>query len=243
MKITFAVLNKIIMKRPSCKLWINVLATLSVVAYIYLMCSTVFNEWENMSMGGVQGWNKAAKDNGKEVDVPLGDVYYLTLKPKLKEDLLRFPEIIENLSVNTEMSYRPYKMKIYYPEDISVPKGVKVWNVVAFLFGVVGLVIWFFIPFVFFKLLRTLRSGVFFDCQNVKCFRKIGWASLIAYVSVVCSNYCYDRVGRMLFEFADYDLVHEHTDVMLLLIGLVFLIFAEVLKNGIEIKKEQELTV
>ncbi len=228
------------MKKFSLKSRVNIFATLSTFAYVYLMCSIFSQDIEVYKIAAIQGWNSADKENST---VPLGELFYFTLKPKTTKGLFYFPETIENQNLDIMMAYRPERIKIIYPEGTESPLSAKIWKGLAFLLGAIQLLMWIMIPVIFFRLLKILKTGVFFDLRNVECLRKMGWATLIAYVSNLLGDFCLHRVYELLFAFKEYDIVWKQTEEILLVIGFVILIFAEVLNNGIELKKEQELTI
>ena len=46
-----------------------------------------------------------------------------------------------------------------------------------------------------------------------------------------------------MFDFADYTIQREPTDLIWLLLGIVVLLFAEILSKGSKIQEEQDLTI
>jgi hypothetical protein len=51
------------------------------------------------------------------------------------------------------------------------------------------------------------------------------------------------KINCSLFSFAEYDLVMDSMDGILLLFGIILLIIAEILSKAQALKEEQELTI
>lgn len=219
---------------------IKILATFSIIAYLLLIASTFVREWEDMKIGIIQGSQDAQSENTSK-NVPKNDVYFLTVAPK--KSVLSFPESLLNLKTQNNVELRYHKMKVILSEGITLSNKDKLLKFICTLCALIVFAVFVFLPYQFIKLMRSLRKEEFFDIQNIKRFGYIGKALIILYLAMAISNDFYYEISKSLFEFENYKIIKDGNDIIWLLIGLVFLIVAKTISQGVEMKKEQELTI
>jgi len=65
----------------------------------------------------------------------------------------------------------------------------------------------------------------------------------LIFCCISVSSVLFYEIKQELFQFEEYKIIRGKVDGIWLLIGLVMMIIAEMLSRGVEMKKEQELTV
>ena len=93
-----------------------------------------------------------------------------------------------------------------------------------------------------FKILGKIDLDVF-DKRNIKNMRCIGVLLLLYYLVSFLQNWVVYSMNIQVFEFRDYVIQFEQVDLIWVLLGVVVLLFAEVLSRGSQLKEEQELTI
>ena len=73
--------------------------------------------------------------------------------------------------------------------------------------------------------------------------RCIGVLLLLYYLVSFLQNWVVYSMNIQVFEFRDYVIQFEQADLIWVLLGVVVLLFAEVLSRGSQLKEEQELTI
>ena len=73
--------------------------------------------------------------------------------------------------------------------------------------------------------------------------RYIGVLLLLYYLVSFLQNWVVYSMNIQVFEFRDYVIQFEQADLIWVLLGVVVLLFAEVLSRGSQLKEEQELTI
>ena len=84
---------------------------------------------------------------------------------------------------------------------------------------------------------------VIFDKKNIRYLRKIAVLLIVYYIVDFITNYISYRMNVSLFDFTDYNILREPGDMIWLLLGIVLLLFAEILTKGSKIQEEQDLTI
>ena len=215
---------------------LKLLVTFSIFAYFLLFVSTFAREWEDMKMGFIQGYQDAESKNTLK-----NDVYFLTVAPK--KSVLSFPESLLNLKTQNDVELRHYKMKVNLPDGITLSKKDKLLKFICTLCAFIVFAVFIFMPFQFFKLMQSVKNEEFFDSKNVRRFGYIGKALVVAFLAITISNNFYYQINKSLFEFDNYKIIKDGNDVIWLLLGFVFLIVSKMISQGVDIRKEQELTI
>lgn len=233
-----------LMKILSIDFKMRFLSIVTILVYVYLMISSFSYEWEDFKIGLVQGANNNVEAFMNDDPLSLfsvGDIYYLTLKPK--KSIFNFPDKMKNQIGEVDISYRPYKVKMKLPEDVEKSASVKLLEVLCLLLSMALFLILVVLPFPAFKLFRSMKSGVLFDERNVSWARTVGVMLVIGFFVLLVSDILYVNVLRSLFDLVEYKIVRDALNLVWLLCGCLFFVFAEVLNNGMKIKSENDLTV
>ena len=113
------------------------------------------------------------------------------------------------------------------------------------LFG--GFIFLFYIPFQIYKVIKSIVNDKIFDLQNIKRIRLIGYSILLYFALAIIFIYPYAKyilyLAAIEMEYLGMDILSPNQEYFLLLIGLLTLLFAEVMKISHTIKEENDLTV
>lgn len=185
-------------------------------------------------MGFQEGSNAAQASTGIQT-------YFLKVSPK--GDILNFPFNLKNESSSEQVSFRPSIIKVNLTKTREKSKKLKIEETIMVVLSFSLLIIFVYIPFAIRKLLKTLRGGDFFRQENEKNFSRTGKILGIAFLITLAADHINYDINKTLFSFAEFNITREMPSFIWLFCGILFLIFAEILKNGIELKEENELTV
>lgn len=212
--------------------------SLALISYIVLIASQLVNEWEDMKLGFIQGFNTAKQE---DINITGYNTYFITVIPK--ESVLSFPEKIQNFKFNEEINFRYNKLKVIYPVSTNLTLRLKIYKVMCTLLSFILVAVFVYIPFQFYGLMKSLQKEIFFDIEIKKRFNKIGIALMTAYWSTLLANYLFFQLKKSLFAFENYEIVKEHTNVIWLVLSFLFIILAEMISRGVKMKEDQELTI
>jgi hypothetical protein len=162
---------------------------------------------------------------------------------KAKQGIASFPDSIINIKTGDKVNIRYDKAQL---KATIVPihgKSLFIYELIESLLALVIFFIGIYIPVLFFKLMSTLYFEVVFDKKNIRYIQKIGILLLLFYVVYFIFNYISYLVNISLFNFSNYTIQREPTDIVWILLGIVVLLFAEIVSKGSKIQEEQDLTI
>jgi hypothetical protein len=217
------------MKTNSAKTKLTTLSILASLAYCILILNSFTEGWDDFRLGYEEG--KALKLQTYFVDL------------KAKESFSSFPDSITNLKTGENVKIRYDKTQVRAAVIPCSGKSVNSYQIIEIFMSFVVIFIVIYIPVLFFKMMKTLRNEVVFDKKNITYMRKIGVLLLLYYVVSLITNYISYQKNVIIFDFADYKIQREPNDLIWLLLGLVVLLFAEILSKGSKIQEEQDLTI
>ena len=222
---------------------LSILSVLAIGIYIALILSSLISGVDDFKLGFEEGMRQG-KNNTENIEQRehAKMVYFLDLKAK--SGFSAFPDSIENLNGNEKVAIRFDKAQIS-TEDISVNGNSKisVYKFLQFPIGFLILAIVVLIPFFFIKLNVSLRKEVVFDKKNIKNMRVIGVLLMLYYFVSLAGNWVIFKINTSMFEFSDYTIQFQQAELIWILLGVVVLLFAEVLSRGTKLKEEQDLTI
>jgi hypothetical protein len=208
------------------------LATLSILAtlaYCLLIMSSFTEGLDDFKLGFKDGYNLKLQ------------TYFLDLKAK--KSFSTFPDSITNLKTGEKISIRYNKAQVRAAITPASGKAITTYQVIQSLMALIALFIVIAIPVLFLKLMKTLTKEVIFDKVNIKYMRKIGVLLFVFYIVNLLTNCISYQMNVSMFDFTDYTIQREPNDLIWILLGIVVLLFAEILSKGSKIKEEQDLTI
>jgi len=160
-----------------------------------------------------------------------------------------------NLSLNSEKNLYPspvvapmkaniqsMSVRISYNRE-DVPQGLLRAENLTILLVFVLLFVAIFVPVLVFRIVHSITKNKFFNPINIRRLRKVGYALLMLYIAYLVINFINYKIGLYIICLDTYSLQMDWGNVILALLGLVVLMFAEVLKISVRLKEEQDLTV
>lgn len=222
------------MKKFRSNLKLTILSILAIMAYIFMVGYSFSKEIDDFWMGFNSGISQA--EMGTET------VYYLNLKPK--NGHLSFPDSVKNTKHNNCVKYRSHYIKAQTAFDKDTVKTVQGLQTTSFILAFILLIFIIYIPILFFKFIFSLIDEVIFDNKNIKLLRRLGIVLITFYLLYFAFDWCSTLINKSLFGFENYKIaVTSDADFIWVVLGIVVLLFAEILSRGYTIKEEQDLTI
>ncbi|OPZ98993.1 MAG: hypothetical protein BWY72_00558 [Bacteroidetes bacterium ADurb.Bin416] len=222
-------INQPTMGKPRITLRLTTLAVLAVAAYVFMILLSMGDLWEGFRLGMEDGQDKAH------------ETHFVYLKAK--EGITYYPDSLVNLVSGNTLPISYDQGVLRAPLTETDQQGFTWIKLLEKILAFVVLLIMVYIPIRFFRLMRALSRESIFDRRNIKHMRCIGVALLIFYVSGQAMSLIDYLTLKQQFQFAAYQLEWDQTDPLVLLLGFVVLLFADVLGRGSSIKEEQDLTI
>ena len=222
------------MKITDPKRRLKLLSRASLITYLLLVLSYIGNSVQDFKMGFEDGYNSSKNSHSIST-------YFIKVNPKGK--LFNFPFSIKNETTQELVSFRPSQMTVHLNSEIKKPRIIKTQEAIQMILALALTFIFFYIPFVIHKLIKTLQNGDFFRQENETNFRRTGRIFGITFFITFVTDYIDYNIVESLFSFSDLRIMKESPSFIWLVCGLLFVIFAEILRNGIALREENELTV
>jgi len=219
------------MKVNTAKTKLTLLSILAILAYCLLLLSSIIDGWDDFKLGFKEGFK----------DTPKKEFYFVDMKAK--QGFASFPDSIINIKTGDKVNIRYDKAQLKATIVPIQGKSLFIYELIESLLALVIFFIGIYIPVLFFKLMSTLYFEVVFDKKNIRYIQKIGILLLLFYVVYFIFNYISYLVNISLFNFSNYTIQREPTDIVWILLGIVVLLFAEIVSKGSKIQEEQDLTI
>ena len=149
-----------------------------------------------------------------------------------------------NLRTGEKVLIHPNNITVIMQSLLDKPIWWKVLHVVYSLFSffILILAIWF--PFLVVRIVKSLQNSEVFDRKNLKRIQRIG--VILLTVGVLSSIFQAINVysAQSMVDLSHYRFSYAKViDFSPIIMGVVILIMNEILRIGIEIKEEQDLTI
>jgi len=217
------------MKTPTAKTKLTTLTILTSLAYCLLIMSSFTNGWDDFKLGFEEGYSLKVQ------------TYFVDLKAK--ESISTFPDSIKNLKTGTNINIRYYKARIRAAVISVTEKSIEIYQMLEIIISLIVMSIIICIPILFFKLMKSLIHEVVFDKTNIRYMRLIAVLLLVYYLIDLITNQVSYQMNVALFNFSEYTIQREPTNMIWFLLGCVLFLFAEILSKGSIIQEEQDLTI
>ena len=210
------------------------------VIYLVIICGYIHREMADFVYGFKMGLN--AVETGKTPSLSATGTFFLSLKPE--NGLRTFPTMMHN-----QFDRKPMKTEIetmvVEVGDVSerLPAGTLAADIFSILLSFLAMFILAYIPVQTFRIVSSITKNKIFDPTNIRKMRNIGYALLAFYTANFTVNFLHCRIAKSVVSVEGYGLRMDWGNVTLVLLGLVALMFAEVLKVSVQLKEEQDLTV
>jgi len=217
------------MKTPTAKTKLTTLTILTSLAYCLLIMSSFTNGWDDFKLGFEEGYSLKVQ------------TYFVDLKAK--ESISTFPDSIKNLKTGTNINIRYYKARIRAAVISVTEKSIEIYQMLEIIISLIVMSIIICIPILSFKLMKSLIHEVVFDKTNIRYMRLIAVLLLVYYLIDLITNQVSYQMNVALFNFSEYTIQREPTNMIWFLLGCVLFLFAEILSKGSIIQEEQDLTI
>ncbi|NLT03575.1 MAG: DUF2975 domain-containing protein [Bacteroidales bacterium] len=217
------------MGKPRNTMRLTTLAVLAIAAYVFMILLSMGDLWEGFKLGLADGQDRAH------------ETHFVYLKTKA--GFTHYPDSLVNLKTGHKLPISYDQGQLRTPLTETVNQGFTWLKLLEKLAAFAILFVMVYIPILFFKLMRALSRESVFDRRNIKYMRCIGCALLLFYVCGQTMSLIDYLTLKQQFQFAAYELEWDQADALVLLLGFVVLLFAEVLGRGSSIKEEQDLTI
>ena len=181
-------------------------------------------------------------ENGRMPSLSAAGCFFISLKPE--NGFRTFPSTFRNQMDRKPMKAEIEKMVVELSDVTEqLPKGTFAADICSLFLSFFALFVMVAIPIQTFRILRSITRDKIFDLSNIRKMRFIGYALLAFYVANFVFCFIHYRIASSVVELDGYKLQMDLGNVTLVLLGLVVLMFAEILKISVQMKEEQDLTV
>jgi hypothetical protein len=224
---------------------LKIISIIFGVVYVIIIGGAIKDSVADFWLGFKNGLEYSLIDKETNtVSPPSSTAGYFFLKLKPSAGLRTFPDIMLN-----QLDGMPMKAEL---ETIVVglnntkellPKGAIIIDVIVILMAFFSLFIMLFVPVQTFRIVRSITKDKIFNTSNILKLRIIGYALLAYFVVDMIIGYLHYWIAARVIRVEGYVLRMSWENATLVMLGLVVLMFAEVLKVSVRMKEEQDLTV
>jgi len=214
------------------------------VVYVIIIGGVIYNAMADFWLGFKSGFESVQIDKEAKTVTSLSSAGYFFLKLKPATGLRTFPDVINNQLDGMSMKAEIETMVVSLNNAKELlPKGAVIMDVISYIMVFFGLFIMLFVPVQTFRIIHSITKDKIFNTSNILKLRIIGYALLAYYVVDMVIGYLHYWVASHVIQVEGYELRMNWENATLVLLGLVVLMFAEVLKVSVRMKEEQDLTV
>ena len=232
---------------------LKVLCWLFIAAYaaviVHFVAVNIVSEYSDFRNGFEEGFNarmELENLDGSEVKKNQLSTFIGNVSVKLKPNYEAYPDKLINEKTGEKMSAEIERVRFSVTNlPQQVPWYLIVGNIFALLFAFVMMFIVIYIPVLSFKTIKSIVKNDIFDDKNIRRIRGIGYSLIIVFLFGVYYDFVSKATALHLVRLKDYKIVSslDSEDIFIITLGIVVLIFAEVLKIATQMKEEQDLTV
>lgn len=215
---------------------IKIYSIVLAVVYVTMITYHVFKGFDDFKAGFEMGMSETK--SGKNVEI-----YHFKVEPV--SGRYTFPSEVMNLLTNKPVSIEAseYKVKLF-ATDYIMPEWVSVLNAVRIIFTFLVLVVLFYIPVLFFSIIRSVTKDKIIDGRVIGKIKRIGWLLVGFFIyDFVFFKLLEPITVRHIMQFKDYNIVSDFSDLTVLILGLVTLLMGEILNISLKLKEDQDLTI
>lgn len=156
-----------------------------------------------------------------------------------------FPEEVTNLLTNkpVNMEASEYRVKLFLSDE-AAPGWVLSLNIVKVVLSLFIIVVLFYIPILFFGIIKSVTKDRIIDSKVIGKIKRIGWLLICFFIYDFIFYKLLEPIAvRHIIQFEEYNIVYDFSDFSLLILGLVTLIMSEILSMSLKLKEEQDFTI
>lgn len=149
-----------------------------------------------------------------------------------------------NLRTGEKVLVRPNNMTVLVQSLLDKPVWWKALQGLYSLLVLMTLVLGIWIPFLVVKIVKSLQNSEVFDRKNLKRIQRIGIILLVVGILGTLLQAINIFSAQSMVDLSHYSFSYAKViDFSPIIMGVVILIMNEILRIGIEIKEEQDLTI
>jgi TRAP-type C4-dicarboxylate transport system permease small subunit len=160
------------------------------------------------------------------------------------EGSITFPSTVINEKTGEEVRFEIRQMIALIsksPENITI--YVKIMNITANIMGLIIFAFFVYIPFVGYRIMKSITQNRFYSMENIKRIKKISLILLLIFVINLFINLTATISTDSYLQIKDYKPYMGDFNYSALFIGLILLILSEILQYTKNMKEEQDLTI
>jgi hypothetical protein len=191
---------------------------------------------------GVGGFRLAMREFKTEGAMPPYQVLGLYLQPK--DGTATFPSTIlnEKTGENVRLEIRESLLFLTkLPE--SIPLYIKLLKVVNPLLILLFSAIFVYLPFIIYKIIKTVSREQFYRKKNINNLKKVGFILLAGFVLKILMHLIMNIEAGFYMQMEGYKIAFGEYNYSFLFIGLVILILSEIISYTTRMKEEADLTI
>jgi len=170
-------------------------------------------------------------------------IYHFKVTPENRR--YSFPEKMNNSLTGEEMNVEVGEYKIMMNE---LPEGAdstkeKILLIVKYLLSFVFVATIIYLPFVFFRIIKGTTKNNIIEIKVIQNISKMGWLLVAMFAIETLISVMDVSSIRNLVKIEGYNIVMDYSNYMLLILGVVTLLLAEVLRVSLKLKEDQDLTI
>ena len=149
-----------------------------------------------------------------------------------------------NLRTGEKVLIRPNNITVIMQSVQDKPIWWKVLHVIYSLFSFFILILAIWVPFLVVRIVKSLQNSEVFDRKNLKRIQRIGIILLVVGILGTLLQAINIYSAQSMVDLSHYSFSYAKViDFSPIIMGVVILIMNEILRIGIEIKEEQDLTI
>lgn len=223
---------------------LKIISITFVMVYMVIIGSVIYNAMADFWLGFKTGFEDGLsyQETSKANTLSASGYFYLSIKPAT--GLRSFPDTMFNQLDGKPMRAEIETMVVELNNAKELlPKGTVIIDIIMCFVVFFAMFIMLFVPVQTFRIVHSITKDKIFNADNIQKMRFIGYALLAFFVANFMLNYLHYRIATHVVQVEGYVLRMSWENATLVLLGLVVLMFAEVLKVSVRMKEEQDLTV
>lgn len=206
------------------------------IVYSIVVIFSIFESVTDFQEGYKQGRNEETKSlwYAKTLHlhvVPIGGMY-------------TYPEKIKNTLTGQELQAETKIYKILpQNSDRTIPLYLKIFRGSIMALALAFMAALVYLPILFFGVIKSATKGKMLEYKTIRKIQRIGYILIMYYIFDFLAYASDFLVAKYLVALENYRAIVNFTDPGILFLGIVTLLFAEILKVSRQLKEEQDLTI
>jgi len=217
---------------------IKLYSIILALVYFSLVIYSFYQGLESFQAGFNMG-----RESAMDISKSSLEIHHFKVKPV--DGAYTYPELITNTKTGEQIKAETREYAVLMNAPFSSHSTLSfIIKILQLLFSFVFIFIFFCIPVLFFKTIRSIIKGNILNKGNIRRISALSWL-LIGYylLNLLLYNMGETYITKQLLQLDNYEVVSDYSDMTALILGIVTLLFAEILKLSLRMKEEQDLTI